>query len=570
MHSAAISGALVFGAGDAQGGDGLMLGGCRLVTNPALVDMGQVFTHLHRAKGQELLVAVFGRICHWPDLSDADLRGANQAQLVAQAYGEGLGFLPALAGDFAIVIWDNIAQRLLLISDHLGTRPLFYLDQGNAVYFASAIADLLPHCVDRDCLYTPKVLDFLHGANTSDPRREIIDEIRSLHMGEYVEFHAGQGAKVTPYWHPNDAPVQRGKSDAELISELQDLLRLSVQQRVPHDIQLALHISGGLDSSAVAAIAGPYAKQQGLKRPIGVSWLPDADTPDQRGPDHAYCALAAQTYDVDLSWAGIKACDQEAFFALDPCVGNSTSTLLLEIGAQRALKDDAPRLVLSGWGGDEVISNPGRSKWRGRVPGWMRSLRHAPRALFSRRSERGNNSFLTPSYLAQFRAQEQAMPGLRDGTARRRQILRLTLGGIQERMRSWSSYFADQRVQFAYPLLDQRLVSFVLGLPPHLFTSETGLRRNVIRLATSGILVDKLRLRNDKEEPARFDDSARAGREIAPEFLARLDAGAFDPARAAFLDMDRLRQGLKDQVAGQKTQFGKISNALALILQSRP
>lgn len=526
-----------------------------IALDQGLTAAGQLF---FSRQSQGLQVICFGRICHWPGVSDETLQTSNQAELIAQSFTPELPFLPELAGDFALCIWDPEAGQLFLAKDHLGTRPLFYTIRENGLSFASDIASLRPQCNHPDALDTHRVACFLNARSDGNLTDTMFADISRVPPATVMRFDA-IGTHSREYWRMEDTPKLRFKTDVEYYDLGRKILQQAVQQRVPRDQPIGVHISAGLDSSTIAAIAAQHCKDNALPAPIGVGWQPSAPLGETPVYDQELMAFCAETFGIKTQGAGIIPQDQQAFFALDPCESLCTQELVLEIGAQRVIAAENRTLMLSGWGGDQAISCAGRSWRRAIVPDAVHQL--WTRLRYGRKNQR--KGFID----AAFGNTKNTSAQTHGQFTRPSQIAMLRLGAVQERMDCWSMYFAAQTVQYAYPLLDRRLIEFALSVPGRLYHGAE-MKRNLMRQIMRGLVPDRIRLRTDKDEPARFANSINANAAFAPELQRMLKAAKLSPQRTRILDIPKVEGALEEAVTNNGKIGGKLLRAVGFLLGS--
>ena len=168
-----------------------------------------------------------------------------------QQWGEDC--LPRLVGMFAFAIWDMRAQRITLVRDQIGIKPLYYgiTDAGDLV-FASELKGVLAHPDVQRTLDPQALEDYLALGYVPDPK-SIYRGVRKLPPGHLLSWHAGETEPtVRQYW---DVSFDR-TADAtpeEAIARLRELLDGAVQSQMVADVPLGAFLSGGVDSSAVVA-----------------------------------------------------------------------------------------------------------------------------------------------------------------------------------------------------------------------------------------------------------------------------------------------------------------------------
>jgi asparagine synthase (glutamine-hydrolysing) len=161
----------------------------------------------------------------------------------------GDAFVERLVGEFAIAIWDPRGPRIVLARDRAGERPLFFLQQQNVVRFATEIAalaadDSLALTLDRDALR-----GYLQFGSFAAPRSPF-KEIQKVAPAELVAIDA-QGIQRRRYWRWNIT----GPKAAPSTDQFDEIFREAVRRQSDVDVPYGVFLSGGVDSSLVAAVA---------------------------------------------------------------------------------------------------------------------------------------------------------------------------------------------------------------------------------------------------------------------------------------------------------------------------
>jgi len=185
------------------------------------------------------------------------LETASDTEVIAHAYEEwGAGCLSRLNGDFAFAIWDRVTQELFLARDRFGVRPLFIAEFGDDLSFASEAKALFRHPSARREL---DPLGLVEAFTTWSilPDRSAFVGVRELAPAHYLRW-GPDGLIEERRWWDLQFPLEgeNGKeSEAELAAELTELLTDATRIRLRADVPVAAYLSGGLDSSATAALA---------------------------------------------------------------------------------------------------------------------------------------------------------------------------------------------------------------------------------------------------------------------------------------------------------------------------
>ncbi len=164
---------------------------------------------------------------------------------------EGLNAFAHLNGMFALALWDAPRRRLVLARDRLGKKPLVYRLTSGQLLFASELKSLLslPQ-VSREI--DPSALDAYLTYQYIPPPRTIFRGIAKLPPGHCAVWQEGE-LKVQPFWNPDFSQEHRC-TQSEAVSQLRETLTSAVQLRMRSDVPLGAFLSGGIDSSLIAAL----------------------------------------------------------------------------------------------------------------------------------------------------------------------------------------------------------------------------------------------------------------------------------------------------------------------------
>ena len=182
------------------------------------------------------------------------LESDTDSEVILKLYEEsGIKCLEYLRGDFAFALWDEKKNILYLARDRFGVRPLFYYqNKGGSLMFASELKALLKTGMvekelDLEAIYHYLFYTFFHQPQTP------FKNVRSLLPGHYLTYNPNnKNIELFEYW---DVPYSDNKIKDEqyLISEGRRILDESIRNRVTKGASVGVSLSGGLDSSTLAA-----------------------------------------------------------------------------------------------------------------------------------------------------------------------------------------------------------------------------------------------------------------------------------------------------------------------------
>jgi asparagine synthase (glutamine-hydrolysing) len=186
-------------------------------------------------------------------------RTASDTETIVHAYEEwGDDCVHRLRGMFAFAIWDAPRRRLLLTRDRLGVKPLYWTRRGEALLFGSEIKALLASGLvepQPDVQALPELL----GARFVTGPRTLFSGINSLLPGHQLVFADG-AVRTRQYWDlPTSGETLTDRTPhppraQDVVAQFRHLLEESVRLRLMSDVPLGMFLSGGIDSSAIAAL----------------------------------------------------------------------------------------------------------------------------------------------------------------------------------------------------------------------------------------------------------------------------------------------------------------------------
>lgn len=212
------------------------------------------------------LILLNGEIYNYRELrADLESRGRTfrsqtDTEVLLQLYqAEGPGCLRRLIGMFAFAIWDANEQRLFLARDHFGVKPLYYTVTPSSFSFASEIKALVgangvPAELDRPAFADYVTFQFTLGEKT------LFRGVRKLLPGHYLTIQSGADPVVRKYWDFS-FEVDAGHTEQYFQARLRELLDESIRLQLRADVPVGAHLSGGLDSTTVTALAAAHGRK---------------------------------------------------------------------------------------------------------------------------------------------------------------------------------------------------------------------------------------------------------------------------------------------------------------------
>ncbi len=252
-----------------------------------------------------------------------------------------------LRGMFALAIWSNAEQRLILARDRLGIKPLYIAERGDELYFASELKGILIHPeIERQL--SLEGLDCYLSMNYVPCSWTLIEGVEKLPPGRWLEWRNGRTTQHT-YWRiPSVAPRPVSFEDAK--SELDFLLDQAVREHLMSDVPLGVWLSGGVDSSTILHYAAQASSTRLRTFSISFSGRSFDETPYIRqvvnhyGTDHEQLNLSP---DEDLEGA----IENFAYYSDEP----SADSGALPVWFLSKLCKTRTTVAFSGEGADEIF-----------------------------------------------------------------------------------------------------------------------------------------------------------------------------------------------------------------------
>jgi len=179
------------------------------------------------------------------------LVSVGDSEVIPHLYEEfGVQFLEHLEGMFAIALWDNREQKLLLARDRFGEKPLWFESVNGNLLFGSEVKALLKFKKKRNLDYVGISKNLLYGY--SGVSKSCIEGVRMVSPASYVTFKDGV-IEERCYWSPEINP-KTGLTIDGATEELISLLNHSIKQRLISERSIGIFLSGGIDSSLIATL----------------------------------------------------------------------------------------------------------------------------------------------------------------------------------------------------------------------------------------------------------------------------------------------------------------------------
>jgi asparagine synthase (glutamine-hydrolysing) len=255
-----------------------------------------------------------------------------------------------LRGMFAFAIWDSAKRELFIARDRLGVKPLYYVhDSDGSLFFASEIKALLEARAVKPEVNFRALPDYLANHATSG-EETLFCGVRRLLPGHTLLWRDG-AIEIRKYWDVHFTPDESDakRSDKDYIDEWRELFREAVRLRLMADVPLGMFLSGGIDSSAIAAMMSGMVAE-----PIKTFSVAFAE---REANELEYARLIASKFQTDHH--EIIVSPQQFFTALPKLIWHEDEPLAhlasVPLYFVSRLAQEHVKVVLTGEGSDEML-----------------------------------------------------------------------------------------------------------------------------------------------------------------------------------------------------------------------
>lgn len=286
-------------------------------------------------------------------------RTETDTEVLLAAFAEwGSNSLPRLNGMFAFSVWDNQERTLTLARDHVGIKPLYYVnvtnDEGDFFLFASEIKAILATGLLRPAINVEALNQYLTFLWTPDPHT-LFQGVHKLPPAHVLSVN-GEQLTMREWWDVSFEEIEEGKSEAWWQEQVRETLDRVVRLEMVADVPLGSFLSGGIDSSAIVAMMKHHANGRPVSTyTIGIEpedlrydIIPD----DLRWARRVNRLLATDNHEIILK-ADVANLLPKLVYHMDEPVADPAiiASYLVSQAARETL-----RVLLSGVGGDEVFA----------------------------------------------------------------------------------------------------------------------------------------------------------------------------------------------------------------------
>lgn len=450
----------------------------------------------------------------------------SDTEVIAAAFAFwGKDCLQHFDGAFAFAIWDEVEKTLFAARDRLGEKPFFFTHEGNTFLFASEMKALwqmgVPRQVNSGMLYNFLTLGYT--TNPYDAQETFYQNIFKLPAAAYLQLNAHTNEiTIEQYW--TVFGEEKTISETAAIDTFKQLLHTSVQRRLRSDVPVGTSLSGGLDSSTIAALCAT-TKERSFSHHCFTALFENWSKDETRQAAAVAAQFGLQHHVVPVSVTDLlQHMDALAMHQEEPV---QSASVLAQYAVYAAAKGAGITVLLDGQGADELLAGYHKyyhwywqelyAQKRLSKSGELKAARtlgvHEPfgltnkaAALFphftaslwqrQRAKKAAAQRGLHPDFVAANKAQfAYAMPAQLslNGALHYNTFT----NGLEELLRYADRNSMAHAVEVRLPFLQHNLIEFLFSLPPH-FKIRNGWTKWLLRESMKDLLPEAVVWRRDK------------------------------------------------------------------------
>lgn len=323
----------------------------------SIIDIETGAQPMHSADGRFTIIyngEIYNYIELRAELGNESFRTHSDTEVVLRAFQRwGADCVNRLRGMFAIAIWDETERKLFLARDRFGIKPLYWAKTSTGLYFASEVKALLPFLdhrqVNRAALSDYFTFQFCLGDKT------MMDGVFQMPAAHFAVLSPGQQPQLQRYWDVHYV-VDYDHTEQWFTNRLRELMHDSVRVHLRADVEVGSYVSGGVDSSLLAALARE-ARSDGPFKAFNGRFLDGQEFDESR-----YAQALADEKNMQLHVADISEQDfvdhiAKVIWHLDQPTAGPGSFPQYMVSKQVG---EHIKVVLGGQGGDEIFGGYAR------------------------------------------------------------------------------------------------------------------------------------------------------------------------------------------------------------------
>lgn len=444
-----------------------------------------------------------------------------------------------LLGDFSFIIWDTENESFFCARDIIGTKPLYYSLNDNIFFASTDLKGMINTHIVPDTINDKSIANYIANKVLTLKEETFFKNIKKLKHASFLKI-TKDSSSIHQYWSPKQIQKNNTITEQEAIKTLKQLLTISVKDRLRSDFPIVSHLSGGIDSSAITGIAAKILQKHNSNI-ITFSWhYPPNKDEERLSYEWNYILQIVKKYNTKHHFIKLNSKKLLSIIKNNSILYDS-SHLWYEYFTREETYKYKARTILSGWGGDEIISHHGYAIYSDllihlkfkklyheialSISTKEKKIKHILKIIYFKilipflpnsfycflpkiKCPKLKLNFLTKKYQQLVKtaySQKNFIFARATSKTIHQDLLRaLDNGHLEGRIEAWYNASLKYHIEYRYPLLDKRIIEFALSLPGEFFyTNNQG--RYLYKKAIEGVLPSQTIWECKKREPKRIE-----------------------------------------------------------------
>ena len=447
-------------------------------------------------------------------ISDTD------TEVILAAYMEwGTQCVNHFNGMWAFAIHDKKNEIVFLSRDRFGIKPLYYLESTNCFYFGSEIKQLLfftpNRKVNKQVLFDYLYLSYHHHTNET-----FFEGIKSLEQSHNLVYSLRKNTySIEKYYDLNAKTSQNNLSFNNAINSYKNLITNSINFRLRSDVKVGTCLSGGMDSSFIAAVAAPIYEKNSGEKFTAVT----AKSIEKKTDESHYAKMVADMY--DLNWDTTKPSKDDFLKYVEDVIEIQeepfgSPSIVMQYFVMQKAKENGCIVMLDGQGGDETLLGYDRyyatfiNEKKGlfnKIKGFVEISKNSKLSLkdallynlyfsnkFIRRSRQlRRNRFYKKPFKKYFNSRLLGEITKNNSSINRLQVSEITKTQLQKLLKYEDRNSMAVSIETRVPFIDHNVVEMAVSLPFE-YKMTKGWSKYILRHASENILPNEIVWRKNK------------------------------------------------------------------------
>jgi asparagine synthase (glutamine-hydrolysing) len=326
-------------------------------TRLSILDLSDESHQPMRSQSQRYIIVYNGEIYNFLDLKNELIKlgvvfeKQSDTEVILEGFEKwGTALFEKLNGMFAFSIYDKVLNKIYIVRDRFGVKPLYYYNQNQDLVFASEIKSILASDIVEKKISYQGLYEYLHFATTLG-ETTFYNNIKKLEPGYFIEYDIKNRVLVIKKYKVNYEVSPSSDSLEDAIIKTKELFESAVKRQLVSDVPIGIFLSGGVDSTAITAYATKHYK--GKVKTFSAGF--DFDEGDNELENAKFIAnhFGTEHHELHIKGDNVPSILEDVNHYFDQPFGDSANIPLYLMSKELKGKE---KVILQGDGGDELFA----------------------------------------------------------------------------------------------------------------------------------------------------------------------------------------------------------------------